>query len=281
MKCEPCTFLPESEVGCLQTSFWGTTQSSQSSGNHTPARSCENVPQMDGSPTCECGKGMSECSIHPNTPEKWIASMRDSLAKILALPANKQGLAKKREAASIAKSSASLGWFDPATCSWKTSQQSFLTDSEPSSMTWPRSGMTRNGYAYELPIVGRIITGTDGGAYVPTPTATDCKSETMSIHLVSKRKEESTRGVRLSEFLIRGMIPTPNAGGSHWNGRLDELGGSNNVFRGSDIGKLRLNPVWIEIIQGFPPGFTDSKDWETRKSQSRRRSHGNFSEVRK
>jgi hypothetical protein len=31
---------------------------------------------------------MSGCSIHPNTPDKWIASMRASLASLLALPEN-------------------------------------------------------------------------------------------------------------------------------------------------------------------------------------------------
>ena len=52
--------------------------------------------------------------------------------------------------------------------------------------TWPRSGMTRNGCVYELPIVGRRTGGTGGGASafkaglvikpshsVPTPTASD------------------------------------------------------------------------------------------------------------
>ena len=141
------------------------------SGTNTAARSCENEPQKDGSLTCKCGKGTLDCSIHPNTPEKWIASMQDSLARILALPANRQELAQKHGVASTAKSSASLGWFDPNTCSLKTSQQSLITDSEQSLQTLPRSGMTRNGFVYELPIVGRNTIGIDGGVF-PTVTAT-------------------------------------------------------------------------------------------------------------
>jgi hypothetical protein len=129
---------------------------------------------MDGSPTCECGKGTFGCSIHPNTPEAWVASMQDSLARILALPENRLGLDKKRAAACTEKSSASLAWFDPNTCSLKMSQQSLKTDSIRSSVTLPRSGMMRNGYVYGLPIVGRTIIGT-GGGYWQTPTAHNAK----------------------------------------------------------------------------------------------------------
>jgi hypothetical protein len=31
----------------------------------------------------------------------------------------------------------------------------------------------------------------------------------------------------------------------------------------------RLNPQWVEHLMGFPIGFTDSKDWVTRKSRSK------------
>jgi hypothetical protein len=98
--------------------------------------------------------------------------MRDSLAKTLAQPENRQGLAKKQGVACTAKSYASLAWYDPATCSLKMSQQSLLTDLQPSSLTLPPAGMTQNGYVYALPIVGRIITGIGGGV-LPTPTANE------------------------------------------------------------------------------------------------------------
>lgn len=38
---------------------------------------------------------------------------------------------------------------------------------------------------------------------------------------------------------------------------LDEWGGSSNPFRGTEIGRLRLNPSWIEELMGFPIGWTD------------------------
>lgn len=174
MALKQCTSLQAKEADSLQTSFWDTRQLSLLSGIPMPAKFSEKEPQTVGSPDCKCGREMSECSIHPNTPEAWTAFMRDSLALILALPENKQALALKQEVDSTVKPSASLASFDRDTCSWKTSQTSLLTDSEPYSQTLPRSGMTRSGFVYELPIVGRLTKEIDGG-YLPTPTAHDAK----------------------------------------------------------------------------------------------------------
>ena len=250
------------------------------SGMPTAAKSSENERQTDGSQACQCGKGMSDCLIHPNTPEEWIASMRDSLAKTLALLESRQAYLREPDQVFTDKSCVLLASLSPDSSFWKTCQQSFLTDSEPYSQTWPRWGMTQGGYAYAHPMSERRITETGGGC-LPTPTATDNKSETMSFNLVQKRKDTSTRGVRLSEFLLRRMLPTPNAWSSHWGGRLDELGGSNNIFRGTYIGKLMLNPVWMEHIMGFPTDFTASKHSETPKSRSKPQQPGDYSEASK
>lgn len=162
MTCRPCTSLQGSVADCLPTSFSDTSQLSLWNGNPTPVASCENEPQKDGSPDCTCGKAMSDCSIHPNTPEKWIASMRDSLVKTLALLESRQVYLREPDQVFTEKSCGLLASFDPATCSWKTLQQSFLTDSEPFSATWPRWGMTAGGSAYAHPMSGRRITEIDG-----------------------------------------------------------------------------------------------------------------------
>jgi hypothetical protein len=174
MICEPCTYLQDTAADSLPTSSSDIRQLSLLSGIDMPAKSLENAPQTDGFQTCECGKGTLDCLIHRSTPDKWIASMRDSLALILALPENRQALALKQEVAYTVKPSASLASFAPDSCSWKTLQTSLLMDSEPFSQTLPRSGMTRNGYVYELPIVGRLTKEIVGG-YLPTPTAHDAK----------------------------------------------------------------------------------------------------------
>ena len=237
MPCAPCTSLLEPVADCLPTSSSDTRQLSLLSGNPTPARSCENEPQKDGSPACECGKGTSGCSIHPNTPEAWTASMRASLARILALPENRQALERKRAVASTVKSSASLAWFDPATCSLKTSQQSLLTDSEPCSPTLPRSGMSRNGYVYVLPTVGRTITGTDGG-YWPTPVKSDC---------VARRPSTNWEGSDLPSVVWR------------------RNGGEQNPHKPP----AKLNADWVDWLMGFPIGWTGLNAAATHKSRSK------------
>jgi len=141
----------------------------------------------------------------------------------------------------------------------KTSQDLFPADiSEPSSLTWPRWGMWAAGEFWELATPERRTSET-GSGLLPTPTATDFKSECMSRALVQKRMDTSTSGVRLTEYLHRRMIPTPMAGNDHWGGRLDELVGSGNPFRGTEIGRLRLNPCWVEELMGWITGWTDLK----------------------
>lgn len=172
MTCEPCISLPEREEDSLLISSSDTPQLSLWSGTPTAAKSCGNEPKKDGSPACWCGRETFGCSIHPNTRDEWIASMRASLVRTLATPEIAQALERTRAAASTAKSSASLAWFDRDSCSWKTYQQSLVTDWEPYSETWPRAGMTAGGRAYPLPSLAPRINATDGGSLLATPTQT-------------------------------------------------------------------------------------------------------------
>lgn len=150
----------------------------------------------------------------------------------------------------------------------KTSPDLFPADiSEPSSLTWPRWGMWDDGEFWELPTLERHIGESDCGL-LPTPTATDHKSECMNPSLVQNRLENSNKGVRLTEYLHRRTLPTPMAGNNHWGGRLDELGGSGNPFRGTEIGRLRLNPCWVEELMGWPIGWTDLKPLGTDRFQA-------------
>jgi hypothetical protein len=55
---------------------------------------------------------------------------------------------------------------------WETDQQSICGHSELFSQTWPTSGMTRSGSAYELPTWERATADSES-SYLPTPRATD------------------------------------------------------------------------------------------------------------
>lgn len=129
-------------------------------------------------------------------------------------------------------------------------------------LTWKDSATPQKRLLFRLVPSMPLTGGTECGL-LPTPGATDHKSESMSPGLVVKRMA-STRGVRLTEYLHRQLLPTPNAGNDHWGGRLDELGGSGNVFSGTEIGRARINPRWMERMMGYPPGWTDCEPSETR-----------------
>ena len=281
MKCEPCTYSPESVEDSSQTLSSDTRQSSLWSGMPTPAKSSENAQQTDGSPTCQCGKGMSDCSIHPSTPEKWIASMRDSLAKILALPGIKRALDMRHDPAFIEKSSVLLASFDRDTCSLKTSQQSLVTDSEPYSQTLPRWGSLRNGDVSEHPIAEHRITGTGGSVWLPTPTVTS------GAQVAWDKTPGQTGGTTLAGYVK--YWPTPSANDNRDRGNLSMP----SIQRRQKLGKQlmlsmvvsetsgQLNPSWVEWLMGFPIEFTASKGWGTPKSRCKLPLPGSYLEANK
>lgn len=263
MKSEQCTSSQGTEGDYLPTSSSDTGQLSLLSGIPMPAKFSEKEPQTDGSPDCKCGKETSGCSIHPNTPEAWTAFMRDSLALILALPENKQALALKQEVDSTVKPSASLASFDRDTCSWKTSQTSLLTDSEPYSQTLPRSGMTRNGFVYELPIVGRLTKEIDGG-YLATPT---CTSNQLA---PSMMKHKSCRAMAAA------MLPTPTAHDAKKGAYPSEY--NRNTPGIAVVLGGKPAPTFQEWQMGWPINHTALKASGTDKSRSKPQPHGKCSE---
>ena len=313
MTCEPCTSLPASEEDSLQTSSSDIPQLSLWSGNHTPAKSSEKEPPKDGSPICQCGKGMSDCSIHPSTLEMWIASMRDSLAKILALLESRQAYLREPDQVFTEKSCVFLTSLDLATSSWKTSQQSFLTDSEPYSQTWPRWGMTQGGSAYAHPMSERRITETGGLHFVPTPDTMnhrdgtnlrkDCNIKEGGMHGVSlhhyvamwptptatdykgsptggalDKRRTMSRGVRLPEQVMR-IFATPLAPRAHdsENTAGKYYPSQNQEDLTSQVARNggQLNPDWVGWLMGFPIGWANSKATVMPKSRCKPQLHGN------
>jgi hypothetical protein len=299
-ECELAIYSPVTEVDSFPTLSSDTRQLSLLSGMPTPAKSSEKEPPKDGSLTCKCGKETLGCSIHPNTPEAWTASMRASLAKILAQPEVRQGLALKRAVASTVKSSASLAWYDQNTCSWKTSQQSLLMDSEQFSGTWPRSGMLANGLVYELPTVGRRTIEIDGG-YLPTPVSIDAGSgrmntsphegakprptlalmarknlwptprscSAMAATITPESAWKENRFPNLETVVGRRMWATPTAHNAKETNAPSESTRNTPTLAAQAGGKL--NPQWVEWLMGWPINHTALKAAETDKSRSKQR----------
>ena len=69
--------------------------------------------------------------------------------------------------------------YDPGTRSWRTFQGSLFAEWETYSETWPRSGMTRNGIAYQRQPSAPLTAETECGSW-PTPTATEREADAGS-----------------------------------------------------------------------------------------------------
>jgi hypothetical protein len=281
MTCEPCISSQAQEADSLPTLSLDTRQLSLLSGIDMPAKSCENEPPKDGSLICTCGKATSDCSIHPNTPEKWIASMRDSLARTLAFLESRQAYLREPDQVFTAKSCALLTQFDPSTSSWRTLQQSFLTDSEPFLETWPRVGMTQGGCAYVHPMSERRITETDGGCW-PTPDTRGFVNEgslAMLTEMCDSREEYMAMAHRASKSKKARFWPSPTAHNAKETAAPSE--GMRNTPTLAHQAGGQLNPEWVEWLMGWPIGWTDSRHWATVKSRSKQQSLGNSLEASK
>lgn len=154
--------------------------------------------------------------------------------------------------------------YDRNTSSWKTSQICLDGALESFSETWPRQGMTRNGFAYQLPKLEPITSGIESG-YLPTPSATDCQRgigtdvkllQGGATHRMTGNKNRIQ--VTLDKYVT--MFPTPRAF-MHKDSSTDR--GKSNL--GEVVGG-KLNPMWVEWLMGLPQGWTDLNCLETAKS---------------
>ena len=249
----------------LQTSSLDIPLWLQSNGNHTPAKSSERESQTDGSPISPSGKEMSVNLTHPSTKDEWVASMRDSLVKTLALLENKPVLGKEPARGFTEKSCVLLASLDHDSFSWKMSPQLKATVLNKLSKTWPSWGMTVDGCAYEHPMSGHRITETGGFAW-PTPNARDWKDSGAS------------QGTRKSPNLGTAVHwPTPRtAGMCGGSGAWALLKKNTSIEEAKMMGAGnggKLNPTWVEWLMGWPIEYSDSKHWVTVKSRSKSQSH--------
>lgn len=258
MKCEPYTCSPELEAACSPISSSDIIQLPLWNGTLIAAECCVSEPPTDGFRACTCTRSTPGCLIHPNTPAEWIASMRAGLAQIFPWLERERASTARRLASGV-RLRGSLASFDPVTCSWRTAQRSLLADSNESSPTWPRSGMTRAGECYPLPTSEPPTSARDGGALrnVPTPTATfnnpQVRGEGCTIG--------TSRGTTLAGFVRKFPIPT-----GHY--LMPPEGGG------------LPNQDWCEWLQGWPIRHTAFAPLETGKSRSAPRRRGSRSADR-
>ena len=162
------------------------------------------------------------------------------------------------------------GWlakYDPDSCLWRTAQCSLLEDLNESLETLPRSGMTRNGLLWELPMLEQITRGTEFGSLEqtwPTPDA-NCGQRGTQPNWTPKRKSGQPAQYTINQA-VRDRLPTPTAHNAKECNSPSEQNRNTPTLATHAGGKL--NPTWVEWLMGWPLGWTDLKPLEMDKSHS-------------
>jgi hypothetical protein len=210
---------------------------------------------------------MLETSTLPNTPIEWIASMQDSLVKILASLENKPELAKGQDQGFTEKSCVLLAQLDRDSSSWKMSPLLKATVLNKLSKTWPSWGMTVDGSAYEHRMSGRRITATDG-LHWPTPVHSEAR-QGLQIRRDGKKGSQQSLTTAVMTW------PTPRtAGMCGGSGAWALLNKNTTVEEARQMGAGnggKLNPTWVEWLMGWPLEWTNLKQLEMVKSPSKSR----------
>lgn len=204
-----------------------------------------------------------------------------------------------------------LAVYDHVTSCWKTSVVSLQLEglSTPSSVDWPRSGTMRGGRVYPLPMWGRPTSGTESGLWphrhpFPTPSAvsygtggngsaTNTNSrgrpslETMAKRLPTPNTQDAKgagswksrlEGKQMQLHQAVRMLPTPTVQDGENNGgpsqyERNSLPLNALVIKPEEAEKGLLNPVFVEAMMGFEPGWTEVPGYSTiRGSKTSRRS---------
>ena len=165
-----------------------------------------------------------------------------------------------------------LASYDPSSSSWKTWQTCVVEGLETYSVRWPRSGMTRNGIAYQLAALAPTTFEIASGS-LPTSTAQGLKSLNSAGGSNARRKWAK---------MLPKIMPTQTAH-DYRGGCLPERSERmrEQSARGLDLPSvLRLlfpdstglvRPSWAEARMGFPIGWTECTPLATpssRKSSS-------------
>ncbi|KKN81414.1 hypothetical protein LCGC14_0320270 [marine sediment metagenome] len=187
-------------------------------------------------------------------------------------------------------SPASFAYFDPDTCSLKTSQLSLTGDSTVYSETWPLAGTMQSGRCFERPTLERPISGVES-LFLPTPRANEAGGW--------QRDKSGTLRPTL-DGVARGMWPTPtrsdgDRGPTMYQKGNPSLGAAvkmwptpvrrdQRTFKGAKRGANSigseplpivaggtLNPTWVEWLMGFQSGWTELDVSATPSSRSKRR----------
>ena len=142
-----------------------------------------------------------------------------------------------------------------------------ISDEGSSSSPWPTATASDGLRGLSDPKGGRRAAQTLSGAMWPTATATDAKASGSTSAYWGRRAEGSQRheGLTLTDATVRsGLFPTATATRAHSqnNGNPKDgrdryaTAGTLTLDGAARVDGGRLNPDWVEMLMGFPAGWT-------------------------
>jgi hypothetical protein len=195
--------------------------------------------------------GMTYKPLTENRGEELLTLFRAGFhAKTFQQPEKAQGLTESDQECGVTW----RGWlakYDPDTSLWRTAQCSLLEDLNESLATLPRSGMTRNGLLWELPMLEQTTKETEFGLSpngvnsFHTPNTTGLDGGSNSRKALKKRQE---------------MWPTPAARDGKPTNTLETLMDGRFVDQLANRVKMVENNLWTTPTSRDWKGATISKN---------------------
>jgi hypothetical protein len=156
-----------------------------------------------------------------------------------------------------------LAKFAPATHSWRTVQCSLLEDLNESLATLPRSGMTRDGRLWELPMLAQTTKETEFGLLENWPTPRSCSA--MAATITPESAWDKKRNPNLETVVGKSLWPTPAARDGKPTNTLETLMDGRFVDQLANRVKMVETNLWATptardwrghtITPKFPNGF--------------------------
>lgn len=235
-------------------------------------------------------------------PSLWISFMAEHPARTLALQEAERAWAERNPNSSL-KSSDSLASFDPGSFSWKIAQMSLFSDSEEflwSSLRW---GTMQGGQLFQpKSLVPRICANDSGFLPTPTAVSYGTNQSPSPGAMVRPSLQGLAKEIIAAGGLNhwknkRRRLPTPLASDGPKNG-IGARFGNGSLKLGALAARLPtplsrdgkdgltprrhgrhspsvavavaeaghpgyLNPALVEVIMGYPAGWTESRSWGT------------------
>lgn len=164
-----------------------------------------------------------------------------------------------------------FAYYDPDESCWKTSQGTFPWDSATYSATWPRSGMTRGGAAFELPTPAPLTDGSACSSLLATPAAQE-PGGTVEAHLQRKNRHDGANRTKPSHLSLQvtQLLPTPAASNLYGDMEVEDFEALRERWKAKHgNGNGHGTPLGIAVKSLPTPTAMDSAG--SRNSTARRR----------